>query len=168
VCRSNLKDDCKDDFEYIHVYDYSLSVKCLRINMGKNASGHWKGLMEQSRSKHTENGYNFVVSTVAREKPLTNNVYVHDHPNQPIYSSPTFALNGGDSVAVRLHKTIDTKLPFAFNDCVGKEEIGARAHSDLVQRTIQYNGIYSKDQCYFVCFFRFMSQLHNCSFPGNW
>ena len=102
------------------------------------------------------------------ERPLTNNVYIHDHPFQPIYSSPHFAINDGDSLAVRLHKTVDLKLPSPYNECADEQALAAlAAHSHLVQSTIDYNGRYAKDQCHFVCFFRHMSAKHNCTFPGS-
>lgn len=65
---------------------------------------------------------------------------------------------------VVVSKTVEERLGEPYNKCSEKPEDIVK-DSDLIKRTIGVNRVYSREMCYYLCFFQHSAESFNCSFP---
>ena len=76
--------------------------------------------------------------------------YIGDSQVRPVFSEFTNFLQTGKTVYVGIKKTVDTKLPEPYNQCIQSNSINTET-SNLVKQVLEQNITYRKINCYDLC-----------------
>jgi len=93
-------------------------------------------------------------------------IYINNVSEKEIFDNPSLQLGFATSAYIRLEKRVENKLGKPYSDCFMISDLIYWKSFELIRRTIEFNSIYKKNKCYFLCFVKFMSQKFNCSFSG--
>jgi hypothetical protein len=154
--------DCRDKFDLITVFDdYGRRRECIRFNGGSNFTGHKIPRMYQTRETSIFNGLKLIVAHQTKELNL---IYINDYERNSLYSADQLIKNK-ESVSIALDKALVYKLGEPYNQCIKKDKIHT-VDGELVNKTLDFNTVYSREKCNQLCFFKLTALKFNCSFPG--
>ena len=137
--------------------------KCLRFNGGYNSTGHAIDLYHQTIGNSLIGGY----SVVFTQKNISNNnyklVYINDNLEQPILEHQTFLSNNQHVNIIEAEKIIHKKLQLPYNDCINQYEL-KNSKDSLIEKTIKFNNVYNQNKCFYLCFFKKITEKFNCTY----
>lgn len=164
-CTTDIINSCPNDFEDIFLWGQWNEHKCISINTGRNSTGHWIGIKQQTKPNNVNFGIHLKIASSYKNLYY---VFIHDYPAKAFYSSPTLSISNQEIKVIRLDRIENIELPEPYSNCKTYQEIEALSKENrLIQKTIEYNGVYTLKSCQFVCFFKYMSEKNgNHSFPG--
>ena len=87
-------------------------------------------------------------------------IYISDE-ERPSYYSADQLIKNEESASIVLNKHVHDKLGNPYNPCVDNVDT---INTDLVQRTVRFNTRYSRDKCYYLCFFKYTANKYNCTY----
>lgn len=88
-------------------------------------------------------------------------VYIYDS-QFPIWDHANLVLKPSGTSFVFLEQMEEDALEEPYNDCI--QNFKDTQVSDLVKKTIQLNGVYTRETCEYICLLDHISQFNNCSF----
>lgn len=130
-----------------------------------NNLGHALAIREQSGNDH-RSGFEIKIKSLDINPSVLgpNYIFLSETSEKQTFALPAQTVDFNTHTYIGLARK-EVHQKFAKNSCYSSPR-NSPAYRSLILETIEFNGSYKRDKCYFLCFIKSITTKYNCSFPG--